>query len=242
LLLQFSGDLFSFAPENYRSTISRIILASTFGLAMWRYLPSARKRIVAVPSKNRILIAGLIIVPILIQVYSRNPLSLSPLSEFLLIISATLCIGIAEEFLSRGIVFSLFEKSGIWKAVAISSISFGVMHYMSLEGSSDFERVKWHVVSSTSIAFLFAGLMVFTKSIWVPITFHSLYNLPILQSGVGGQSIQQSVSSHFISQVIITSFLQIGIAFLLIQYSLNGLKRFEMLLFKFKLIEKPVGD
>ncbi len=207
---------------------------------MWRYLPSAKERMVEVPSKNRILIASLIIILILIQVYSRNPLSLFPLYEFLLLIFATLCIGIAEEFLSRGIVFSLFEKSGVWKAVTISSFSFGVMHYMSLERSADFERVTWHVVSATSVGFLFAGLMIFTKSIWVPITFHSLYNLPILQSGVGGQSIQQSVSSHFIFQVLITSFLQIGIAFLLIQYSLNGPRRFEKLLFKFKLIEKPI--
>ncbi len=195
---------------------------------------------VTVPTKNRILIAGLIIVPILIQVYSRNTLSLFPLSKFLILIFVTFCIGIAEELLSRGIVFTLFEKSGVWRAVAISSFSFGVMHYMSLEGSADFERVTWHVVSATSIGFLFAGLMIFTKSIWVPITFHSLYNLPILQSGVGGQSIQQAVSSHFIFQVLINSFLQIGIAFLLIQYSLNGPKGFEKLLFKFKLIEKPI--
>ena len=151
-----------------------------------------------VPSKNRILIAGLIIVPILIQVYSRNPLSLFPLSKFLQLIFATLCIGLAEEFLSRGIVSTLFEKSGTWKAVAISSISFGVMHYMALDGRSSFARVTWHVVGATSIGFLFAGLMVFTKSIWVPIFFHSLYNLPILQSGVGSQSIQQTVPSHFI--------------------------------------------
>ncbi len=195
---------------------------------------------VAVPSKNRILIASLIIIPILIQIYSRNPISIFPLSKFLLLIFAMFCVGIAEEFLSRGIVLTIFEQSGIWRAVAISSISFGVMHYMSLERSADLERVTWHVVSATSIGFLFAGLMIFTKSIWVPITFHSLYNLPILQSGVGGQSIQQTVSSHFIFQVLITSFLQIAISFILIQYSLIGPRGFEKLLLKFKLIEKPI--
>jgi membrane protease YdiL (CAAX protease family) len=192
---------------------------------------------VAVPSTYRILIAGLIIVPILIQVYSRNSLSLFSLSEFLLLIFATLCIGIAEEFLSRGIVFSLFEKSGIWKAVVISSFSFGVMHYMGYQQGENFGKATWRVVDASAMGVVFVGLMLFTKSIWYSVIFHSLNNLPILQNGVYPSTLSNPIDSNYLKTIFLSIILKLFFGTFLIHYAFNSPVILNRLLLKFKLVE-----
>ncbi|MBU3735294.1 MAG: CPBP family intramembrane metalloprotease [Candidatus Planktophila sp.] len=240
VLLEFTEQITFFVPNGYHQTTSRFILALTFGLVIWRYLPSALARLKARPSRTRLAISAFIIIIIIVQVYGGNGLPDVSFRRFLFLIFATKCIGFSEEFLSRGVIFALFEKHSIWLAVAVSSISFGAMHYMGFYEGADFGRVTWRVIGAASAGVLFAGLMLFTGSLWVPIVFHSLYNLPFLEGQEGTSVVVESPATReYIMAIATSSLSQVALGLLLAYYSAHEPLRLKRVLLKFKLIEEP---
>lgn len=105
------------------------------------------------------------------------------LNLFLMILDC-LSVGFYEEFIFRGIILNLFLKE--WKnsrneilfSVIISSLLFGLAHFMNLLSGTNFISVLYQVVYTTIIGIAFSALYIRTdfNLIWCAI-LHSLYDI-----------------------------------------------------------------
>jgi membrane protease YdiL (CAAX protease family) len=92
----------------------------------------------------------------------------------------SLSIGFAEEFFSRGFIFGILEKYGMWTAVIGSSIHFGALHIMNIPwGGYSVGYTIGQVIDAAAFGVFACGLMLFTKTIWLPILAHGLTDLPM---------------------------------------------------------------
>ena len=83
--------------------------------------------------------------------------------------------GFSEEMFSRAFTFGVLYKLGRAKAIAISSLLFGLMH-LNLYLGSDWNpwRAYWHVVDAAAFGVFICALMIVTRSVWVGVIFHAL--------------------------------------------------------------------
>jgi membrane protease YdiL (CAAX protease family) len=91
-------------------------------------------------------------------------------------------IGLAEEVMMRGVVFYLLYKAwgtshkGVFAAVLVQALIFGLAHYVNLRDMA-FIDVTFMVINATLIGIGFAGLMLVTRTIWLPVVLHSLFDM-----------------------------------------------------------------
>jgi membrane protease YdiL (CAAX protease family) len=106
-------------------------------------------------------------------------------SLFLLTLFALSCftVGFLEELFFRGILFPLLIKRllstnwGIYLAALISSIIFGVSHYLNaFEATSDIAEINAQVILAICLGVFLCGLLIRTSTIFVPAIIHSLIN------------------------------------------------------------------
>ena len=95
----------------------------------------------------------------------------------------TMSVGFYEEFIFRGVAFpmliSAFKKNKrtILISAVLSSLIFGLVHYINLIGDPDnFAGITNQVFFATAIGVFFCGIMVRTESIVVPVVLHTLVN------------------------------------------------------------------
>jgi membrane protease YdiL (CAAX protease family) len=92
----------------------------------------------------------------------------------------SLSIGFAEEFFSRGFIFGILEKYGVWAAVIGSSIHFGALHIMNIPwGGYSVGYTIGQVIDAAAFGVFSCGLMIFTGTIWSSILVHGLTDLPM---------------------------------------------------------------
>lgn len=98
---------------------------------------------------------------------------------FFIILFVALAIGINEEFFWRRVIFSKllheWEKStkGVYGAVMVSAIMFGLCHYMNiLFGGQNFQATTYQVITGACMGVFLAGLYYRTGRIIVPILIH----------------------------------------------------------------------
>ena len=236
-LFQLSDVVFAFVPGGHYNSATRVVLGLTLGVVMWKFLPRAWGRVVVRPSKDRLLVVGVIGSLYLAPVYGGNELGKLSMLVLLGYVLGVSLVGIAEEFLSRGVVFALCEGRSISWAVAVSSITFGAMHFMNLQGGDDLDTVVVQVFGASAIGVMLAGLMIFSRSIWVPIIFHALYNLPFAQfdSVNTGHS---AIPISYLIWLVSSALLQIATGVLLIYFADREPVAIKRWLVKFKLIEE----
>jgi len=90
-------------------------------------------------------------------------------------------IGFGEEIFCRGLMFSALERYGVWTAAIVNSIVFGILHLGNFlwghqSGSFSISQMS----SAMAIGFMFTGMMLYTGSIYYPIIFHALIDLPVI--------------------------------------------------------------
>jgi membrane protease YdiL (CAAX protease family) len=92
--------------------------------------------------------------------------------------------GLCEELLYRGFLFAFFYSVlGVWQAVALSSLAFGLGHaYQGLPG----------ILKTGGVGFVAAGLLLLTGSLWAPMLLHAVLDL---NSGYLGHKVR----SHLIA-------------------------------------------
>jgi membrane protease YdiL (CAAX protease family) len=99
------------------------------------------------------------------------------------LIMHTLCIGIFEETLIRGLTLNLLlkkmgsSKKGILVACVIYSVFFGIAHITNFMLGDSLLEVVGRIFSTTALGLYFAVLYLRTKTLWVPILVHMLVNL-----------------------------------------------------------------
>jgi len=87
-----------------------------------------------------------------------------------------LATGFMEETLFRGVILSYLRKGGIARAVAISSISFGLLHISRLFFGSAPMTVAWQVLFAMCFGVVFCALRLRMGTIWPLILLHALWD------------------------------------------------------------------
>lgn len=86
-------------------------------------------------------------------------------------------VGFFEEILLRGLCFYILyrawahTRSGLYKAAIVQAILFGLFHFTNL-GHVAFFDVLLQVIMATAIGIGFAGLLIYTRSIWPGVFAH----------------------------------------------------------------------
>ena len=92
-----------------------------------------------------------------------------------------LSIGFGEEIVSRGFVYGVLKTRSHKAAILVSSLFFGLMHLNLYLGSNwDPWHAYWHVTSAFCFGFFICAVMVATRSIWVAVVIHALFDWGIV--------------------------------------------------------------
>jgi len=120
---------------------------------------------------------------------------ISPLGmpkNFVLAVISVVMVGIAEEYVFRGlllpILYKLFNNKA-FLAIVISSLGFGVMHFINLLNHFPFYFIFAQVLLTAGSGMLYAALYFKTHNLVLPITLHIINDLTIFfPRNVGGNS------------------------------------------------------
>lgn len=142
-------------------------------------------------------------------VYGRPNLPLRPLPQILTFFLNMALVGVAEEFVFRGIIAqTLLERygtsrAGVWKACLLSGLLFGAAHLTNLFGSAPF-GVLMQCVFAASLGTLFAAVYFRTGNLWVTVFLHgSMDTASMLIGGLyGTTTVAESVSTYDASMLL----------------------------------------
>ena len=157
-------------------TFGIIFYAATFSLGL-QTLHYFRLPTIGIRSIIALLFASLFVVA---EITGSDNFHLSTQDTVLGIIFL-LSTGFSEEMFSRAFIFGVLYKLGRAKAIAISSLLFGLMH-LNLYVGSDWNpwRAYWHVVDAAAFGVFICALMIVTRSVWVAVIFHALVDWSIV--------------------------------------------------------------
>ena len=103
--------------------------------------------------------------------------TLLPLWRILSFLANMMLVGVAEEFLFRGVIAeTLLEhfgtsRSGIWKACLLSGLLFGCAHLTNLLSSAPL-GVLMQCIFAASLGVLYAAIYFRTGNLWVTVFLH----------------------------------------------------------------------
>ncbi len=81
-----------------------------------------------------------------------------PWPETLLYVGSMVCVGFLEELIFRGLLFRAMEKNGLYSAITVSSLTFGIGHIINLANGADLLATLCQIASATAFGFLFVVL------------------------------------------------------------------------------------
>ena len=148
--------------------------------------------------------------------------TLLPLWRILSFFANMMLVGVAEEFLFRGVVAeTLLEhfgtsRGGIWKACLLSGVLFGCAHLTNLFTSAPL-GVLMQCVFATSLGVLYGAIYFRTGNLWVTVFLHGGMDiLSMLMGGLyGTETVAESVSGYDITMLSSVLVYLIPAAFLL---------------------------
>jgi uncharacterized protein len=140
------------------------------------------------PKSARILILpGLLVLGLVAlgEVLTQTT-GIRPTPEQVIIAAKTMVlVGIFEEVVFRGILLQGLEsRIGTLKAVFISSIIFGLVHYTNMLSGQNPLLTHLQVLHAASIGLLMGAIVVRTNSLWPSIILHGVWNTLLALNGV----------------------------------------------------------
>ena len=144
---------------------------------------------------------------ILIAVLDSATLTATDLAIKLRIIVLCLLVGLAEEYIFRGLLVSLFLKlfhNNVLGAVIGSSVMFGLIHTMNLK-SMPIGYVSGQVIFAAAIGLLFGTIYVKTKNLSIVILLHALRDMfPMFSNKLMAEpaKMQFSMSSLYVISIL----------------------------------------
>lgn len=156
-------------------------------------------------------------------------------------------IALGEEIFCRGFLFGTFRKFGMWRAIWLSSLIFGLLHLNLYWGANwDPWRAYAHVWSALSFGVLACAVMITTGSMWVSVVMHTVLNWSIVfgpGSGGGGPGPDWRFDSLWqgLTYPLLDSFLTISLAWIFLRIHRGGIPAWMYrLAIKWKLVhERP---
>ena len=117
-------------------------------------------------------------------------------------------VGITEEFLCRGVLAELLlrhygaTKEGVWKAVIISGVLFGLAHLSNLIGAEP-TGVLVQCVIAGMMGMAFAAIYFRTGCIWVTVALHAFVDVcALITGGLYTGEIAETISGYQPIQLI----------------------------------------
>lgn len=155
-------------------------------------------------------------------IFGRPDTPLLPAGRILSFLACMAMVGVAEEFLFRGVIAeTLLEhfgtsRAGVWKACLLSGVLFGAAHLTNLLGSAPF-GVLMQCLFAASLGSLFAAIYFRTGNIWVTVFLHGMMDISSMIIGgmYGTVTMAESVSSYDSSMLISVAVYLIPMLFLL---------------------------
>ena len=115
-------------------------------------------------------------------IFERPDTPLLPAGRILSFLACMAMVGVAEEFLFRGVIAeTLLEhfgtsRAGVWKACLLSGVLFGAAHLTNLSSSAPF-GVLMQCAFSASLGALFAAIYFRTGNLWVTVFLHGAMDI-----------------------------------------------------------------
>jgi len=123
--------------------------------------------------------------------FDKSSVSLPSIEKIMFFTLVMVLIGIFEEVLCRGVILNNminkwgYTKTGIIKAVILSSLIFGVGHLVNLFiYPTLIIRTLVQVMRASLHGFLFASIYLRCKNIWSLVILHGLYDWLVMASGI----------------------------------------------------------
>ena len=107
-------------------------------------------------------------------------------AESVLYVVSMLCVGFLEEVIFRGFLFKALCRTNVKRAVAISSVTFGIGPIVNLLNGRDIPETMMQICYAVAVGFLFTSLFLRGKSLWPCILTHSAINSPSAFANDGG--------------------------------------------------------
>ena len=114
-------------------------------------------------------------VPLVPLVINLIPgVAVTTLRHLALVLAIALMVGFVEEAFFRGLMLNSLRAKGLWRAVIVTSLLFGLTHAMNmLAGRSAIDAAS-QIFYATAIGFAYAALVVKRGIIWPLVLAHSL--------------------------------------------------------------------
>ena len=96
--------------------------------------------------------------------------------EIVIYMLSMVCVGFLEEIIFRGFLFQMIAKDNIKAAIIVTSITFGIGHIINLLNGAELIPTLLQICYAITTGYLFAVILVKSKSIWPQIITHSVVN------------------------------------------------------------------
>lgn len=129
--------------------------------------------------------------------------NMSPLETALYIFSM-MCVGFLEEIIFRGFLFNAMLKDGEKSAIIVSSVTFGIGHIVNLMNGSGAELLPnlLQVCYAIAAGFMFVMIYYKTKSLWICIIAHAVFNSLSVFSNEAALTNQKQIISAILLIII----------------------------------------
>ena len=124
-------------------------------------------------SRKKLLVClPLLLLPILMLVSGGiKPASAGQVIGFAIF---AMMVGFAEEGLVRGLALRAMLPTGLMRAALLSSLFFGLGHFINVIQGASLSATAVQVTEAILLSIAFAGVRLYTGSIWPAIALHSL--------------------------------------------------------------------
>lgn len=136
-------------------------------------------------------------------------------------------VGVTEEFLCRGVLAELLRRhygatpAGIWKAVVISGVLFGLAHLTNLFTAKPL-GVLVQCVSAGAMGMAFAAIYFRTGCIWVTVALHAFVDFAaLITNGLYSGTVDEVISEYTPANLVAVVPYVIVILVLLRQKKMN---------------------
>lgn len=145
--------------------------------------------------------------------------------------AAMFSVGVAEEFLSRGVIAETLlehfgtDRAGVWKASLLSGLIFGAGHLINMLASEPF-GVLMQCIFAAVLGTLFAAIYFRTGNLWVTVFLHALMDTASLwQGGIyGTQTTVETINSYDITMLYSVLIYGIPVLYLLRKSKIGEVK------------------
>jgi uncharacterized protein len=126
------------------------------------------------PRSGRTLLAFLPLLLLPVAVVASSGFKAASAGQMIAFAALTVMVGFAEEGLLRGVALRALLPIGLMRAAVLSSLLFGIGHLLNLGHGSSPLTVTVQMIYSTLLGIGFAGVRMYTGTIWPAIAAHAL--------------------------------------------------------------------